>query len=334
MKAVVFTKRLALDVVDLGLPEVGPDEVRVKVAYSGICGSDLHRLERTTTPAGMIMGHEFCGTVEELGRDVSGWAAGERVVILPMVACGKCWGCQLGRPELCEHGLLEGPGMGRAGGYAEYVSLPARMLRRLPADLSMQHAALVEPLSVALHGIAISGATPEDKAVVLGSGPIGLFAAIGLRARGFKDVLVIEANEARRDKVASLGFRTAAPADAAGAVKEAFGRGATVAFDCTGHPSGLPLALELLLPASTLVVVGIPDEPVSVSLRKVAVDEVSIKGSIGYDDADYDEAIEHISKGRVPCDEITTIAPLADAQHWFEVLIARTSNELKVLLQP
>jgi (R,R)-butanediol dehydrogenase/meso-butanediol dehydrogenase/diacetyl reductase len=335
MKAVVFSKQFVLDVVDLDEPNVAPDEALVEVAYSGICGSDLHRLERATTPAGFVMGHEFCGTVKQTGREVSDWQPGDRVVILPMVACRNCWGCRLGRTELCETGLLRGPGMGRQGGYAERVSVPAGMLRRLPESISFRHGALVEPLSVALHGIAISGATAEDTAVVLGAGPIGLFTAIGLGARGFDRILVLEGNEARKQKVASLGFDVASPGGAADAVERAFGgRGPVVAFDATGHPSGTPLALDLLKPGCMLVVVGIPDEPVSITLRRLAVDELTIKGSIGYDDGDYDEAIGHIASGRVPCDEITTIAPLADAQHWFNVLLRRQSDELKVLLKP
>jgi (R,R)-butanediol dehydrogenase/meso-butanediol dehydrogenase/diacetyl reductase len=225
--------------------------------------------------------------------------------------------------------------MGCQGGYAELVSVPAGMLRRLPDSMSFQHGALVEPLSVALHGIATSGATPGAPALVLGAGPIGLFTAIGLRARGFDDIFVLETNQARRQKVASLGFQVDSPDAAAAAVERAFGgRGPVVAFDATGHPSGTPLALDILRPGCTLVVVGIPDEPVSITLRKLAVDELTIKGSIGYDDADYEEAIGHIASGRVPCDEITTIAPLADAQRWFDVLLSRKSNELKVLLKP
>jgi 2-desacetyl-2-hydroxyethyl bacteriochlorophyllide A dehydrogenase len=335
MKAVVFAKPGLLEVVETVEPAVNPDEVRVKVAYSGICGSDLHRLDRVTTPPGMLMGHEFCGTIAELGRDVTGWSLGDRAVILPMVACGHCWGCSLGQPELCEHGLLEGPGMGRPGGYAEYVSVPAGMLRRLPPELSLRHATLVEPLSVALHGIAVSGATPENGALVVGAGPIGLFAAIGLRARGFQKLLVVEANEARRAKVVELGFDAVAPGMTKDAVERAFAsRGPVVAFDCTGHPSGAPLALEVLKAGSILVIIGVPDEPVPLDLRRVAVDELSIRGSIGYDDRDYTEAIEHIARGRVPCDEITTLAPLSDAQRWFDVLRSRTSGEMKVILQP
>src|SRR5579883_1171265 len=98
MKAVVFSRKLWLDVVDVPQPAIEPDEVRVKVAYAGICGSDLHRSERATPEPGFIMGHEFCGTIDETGANVAGWKAGDRVVILPMVACGQCWGCRLGRP--------------------------------------------------------------------------------------------------------------------------------------------------------------------------------------------------------------------------------------------
>ena len=337
MKAVIFAKRHQLDVVELELPPVGPDDVRIKVDYVGICGSDLHKSELASVDPGYVMGHEFCGTVDALGSNVTGWKPGDRAVILPMVACGGCWGCKLGKPELCETGLLEGPGIGgrMAGGYAEYVSIPSGMLRRLPESVKMEHAVLVEPLSVGLHGVQRSRAVPTDAAMVLGGGPIGTFTAIGLRARGFQSILVVEANESRRKSVASLGFETTAPDGLEAAVKSTFGtQGPLMAYDCTGHPSGAPLALSVLKPGGTLVIIGVPRELVPVNLQRLLIDEFTITGSVGYDDRDYDEAIDHIANGRVPCDQITTFARLEEAQHWFEVLLSRQSTEIKVLLKP
>ena len=335
MKAVVFAMQNHLDVVDLEIPSVEPDEVRVKIAYAGICGTDLHKSERANAEPGFILGHEFVGTVDELGANVSGWKEGDRVVILPMVACGECWGCKIGKPEICLSGLYDGPGLGRNGGFAEYVSIPAGMLRRLPDDMKMEHAVLVEPLSVGLHGIQRSGAKPEDGVVVLGGGPIGAFAAISLRARGHKDVLVIEANDSRRQNLVDLGFETATPGDAKTVSEKVFGsRGPVVALDCTGHESGTPLALELLGMGGTLVVIGTAPVPVPIMLQQLSHSEIVLTGSLGYDDRDYAEAIDHIAHGRVPCEQVSKIARLEEAQHWFDVLLSRKSNELKVILQP
>jgi threonine dehydrogenase-like Zn-dependent dehydrogenase len=127
-------------------------------------GSDLHMLSAGLVPAGHVLGHEITGTVAALGPGVAGWTAGGRVAVLPLVACRQCYACLAGRPNLCEEqGIDHGPGIGRPGGYAESVAVPAGMLRRLPDSVSDTHGALAEPLAVALHAIRVSAAGPPGR---------------------------------------------------------------------------------------------------------------------------------------------------------------------------
>jgi (R,R)-butanediol dehydrogenase/meso-butanediol dehydrogenase/diacetyl reductase len=144
---------------------------RIDVRYCGICGSDLHMLGMPAdlVPAGLVLGHELTGVVAALGPGVTGWSAGQRVVVHPMVACGRCHSCRAGHSNLCEQGGIDGgPGIGRPGGYAESVAVPAGMLRRLPSTVSDRDGALAEPLAVALRAIRLSGAAPDEPVCVLG----------------------------------------------------------------------------------------------------------------------------------------------------------------------
>jgi threonine dehydrogenase-like Zn-dependent dehydrogenase len=134
MRAVAITDDRSVAVVDIDRPVPGVGEVLLDVRYCGICGSDLHMLGMPAEmiPAGHVLGHEFTGVVAGLGPGVDGWDAGERVTVFPMISCGQCYACRTGHLNLCEKGIDHGPGIGRQGGYAESVVVPAGMLRRLP----------------------------------------------------------------------------------------------------------------------------------------------------------------------------------------------------------
>ncbi|MDO8212020.1 zinc-binding dehydrogenase [Conexibacter sp. CPCC 206217] len=336
MRAVAIGADRGLELIDAPQAPVMAGEVRLDVAYCGICGSDLHMLDMPGVPAGLVLGHELAGSVSEVGEAVAGWSVGDRVTVLPIVPCGECYACRGGHDHLCENGLSRGPGLGRAGGYAETVVVPAGMLRRLPDGVSEAHGALTEPLAVAIRAIALAEPSQETGVWVIGAGPIGVMTAAGLRARGVRRVVVVEVNPARREMVERLGFSTAAPGAAAASAEELFGAAAaTVAIDCSGHPSGTPLAVGLLPPAGRLVVVGIPGEPAPLDLTAVAMKELSIRGSLAYSTRDFAEALDHIAAGRIPCEQIVTaVAGLDEAPRWFDDLRSGATPHLKVLLRP
>jgi (R,R)-butanediol dehydrogenase/meso-butanediol dehydrogenase/diacetyl reductase len=337
VRAAVISDGRDLSVVDIDRPVPAAGEALVDVRACGICGSDLHMLGMPADliPAGHVLGHEVAGVIAALGPGVTGWTTGDRVVVFPMVACGRCYACRAGHPNLCDTGIDHGPGIGRQGGYAESVAVPAGMLRRLPATVSDADGALAEPLAVALRAIKVSAAVPGEPACVLGAGPIGVLTVAGLLARGFRRIAVVEPARGRRAAVERLGVRAVTPDEAVTGIPELLGGPPTVAIDSTGHPSGTPLALRLLAPAGRLTVVGLPDTPAAVDLALLAVKEISVRGSLVYDEDDFAAALKYLAAGRIPCDRIiTTVASLESAPALVAELRGGTTEQVKVLLAP
>lgn len=339
MRAVAISDDRSLRMVDLPEPDLKPDEVRIAVSFCGICGSDLHMREMPAIPAGIVLGHEFTGVITETGSAVTGWAAGDRVTANPFDPCGQCENCASGYPELCPTNTRRGVGLvSYYGAYAETVVVPQRSLFRLPDELSDKHGALAEPLSVGLHGVNLAvgqGANPADPAVVLGAGPIGIVTALGLRAKGFAKVIVVEPTEVRRETARGLGFAVTDVKGQDDNVRDYLGGPPQVAFDCTGHPAGIGTAIGMVAPAGQIVIVGVPSHPATVNVAEIATKEVRIRGSLAYTSADWTEAIDSLASGRVPAaDLITTVAPLEDAEKWFGDLASGATRQIKVMLKP
>lgn len=336
MRAVAISPDRSLTAVEVPEPPLQPDEVRIAVRFCGICGSDLHMRDTPAVPPGVVLGHEFTGVVTAAGSQVSGWAPGDRVVVNPFDPCGQCGLCLAGRPELCPASANRGVGLGmRYGAYAESVVAPQASLFRLPAEVSDQHGALAEPLAVGLHAVNLAGPRPASRCVVLGGGPIGIMTALALRAKDLDKIVVVEPVQLRRDAVSRLGFAVIDSGQAAVTVHDLLGGPPGLVFDCTGHPAGLPAAIDLIAPVGTIVVVGVPAQPSAVDLVPVVTRELRILGSLAYANADFSEAIAALAGGQIPsADLITTVAPLADAEHWFGELTSGTTQQIKVLLQP
>ena len=177
------------------------------VGLAGICGSDLHMREMPAIPAGIVLGHEFTGIITETGRAVTGWTAGDRVAANPFDPCGQCETCAAGYPELCPTNTKRGIGLRsllrrlrRDSGRAAGEPVPAAGRGR------DEHGAIAEPLAVGLHGVNLAQADPSEPCVVLGGGPIGIMTALGLRAKGFENVIVVEPTEVRRETLRKIGF--------------------------------------------------------------------------------------------------------------------------------
>ncbi|MGH7912615.1 MAG: zinc-dependent alcohol dehydrogenase [Candidatus Dormibacteraceae bacterium] len=338
MKAVAITEDRRIQLVEIERPIPGPGEVLLDVAYCGICGSDLRMLKvaHEMAPVGLVPGHEFTGLIATLGPGVEGWAVGERVAVLPMVPCRACSACRAGHPNLCEQRADREPGVGRQGGYAESVVVPVGMLRRLPSTIADAPGALVEPLAVAVRAVELSGGAPEEPVCVLGAGPIGVLTVIVLRARGVARVAVVEPALGRRAAVERLGVPAVPVDDALRRVPSLLGGERPLAVvDCTGHPSGAQLALELLAVGGRLTIAGLPHDAVPLRVDTMVRKEIVIRGSFIYEEVDFLQALDHIAKGRVPCEQIiTTIARLEDAPAWFDDLSGGATEQVKVLLCP
>src|SRR5690348_9630614 len=184
MKALLLSKYRHLEIADLPNPTPGPGEILVKVAACGICGSDVHGYDgssgRRIPP--IVMGHEAAGTIAALGAGVTGFSRGDRVTFDSTIFCGSCNNCRRGDVNLCDHRQVLGVSCGeyrRAGAFAEFVSVPSLILYRLPETLSFTEAAMLEAVSVALHGVSLAQAASHSKALVIGAGMIGLLTLQG-----------------------------------------------------------------------------------------------------------------------------------------------------------
>jgi (R,R)-butanediol dehydrogenase/meso-butanediol dehydrogenase/diacetyl reductase len=308
MPAAVLKGLLHVDVENRPLPTLGPREVLLEISHCGICGSDLHFMvewEGAAKP-GAIEGHEYSGTVVALGRDVEGWAIGEEVVGGPSPRCGVCEYCLAGRPSLCvERGKVGAGESAWQGAFARFKAVNADEMLRVPEGLSMRHAALVEPMAVALHGITRSGGVrPGARYLVTGGGPIGFLSVAALKAAGVDDVVVSEPHAGRRELCERLGARTVDPSELRvpmmphDLVDDAF----DVVLECSGNREAMEAGLAQLKRAGTLVLVGAGMRRPRFDNNRILLNELTITGSFVYDADGFPRALELLASGRVPLD--------------------------------
>ena len=305
MEASVYVGDGALEVRDVPVPEPGPGEVLIEIAQCGICGTDLHFvLERIARP-GTVLGHEWSGTIAAIGPDVEGWSIGARVVCGPEPGCGECRACLRGRPSVC----LRRPPVDHLsfrGAFARYVVAPAEQLLELPDELPARAAALTEPTAVALHAVTLSGATPADRVLVTGGGPVGLLVTAVLHARGIDDVTVSEPAPARRERALQVGAARVVtpdelPTPSMGSpVPEPF----TVVFECSGNAAAGESAIEQLDFAGICVLVGTGHDFPRLNHNRVIVLENTILGSYNYDADGFAAALALLASGAMPLDAL------------------------------
>jgi 2-desacetyl-2-hydroxyethyl bacteriochlorophyllide A dehydrogenase len=324
---------------DIRLEEVprpgspGPDEVRVASALVGICGSDTHAaaghhpfIDRPYRP-----GHEVVGVVEEVGAGVSDLAPGDRVVLEPSLVCGKCRRCREGRYNICEK--LAVVGCQTAGGMADAFTVPRDRLHRVPAGMSDELAALVEPLATPVHAVRLAGVGPGSRVAVLGAGPIGLLVLVAARHAGAEVVLVTDVMGEKLDRARRLGADEVLLANAPDLVERAAVvlEGADVVFDCVARESSMAQAVDLVAKGGTVVVVGVAAGPTVVPLHVVQDREIRVLGSLMYVGEDVERAIELLASGAVAAEELVTATfPVERAAEAFAA--AADPQQVKVLV--
>ena len=336
MKASQYIRAGQVEYREIPLAEPADDELRVKVAYCGICGTDLHIFKGhmdARVKAPQAVGHEVSGTVAAVGKNVTGFKIGQKVTVRPLDNCGTCNTCKAGFTHICEK--LRFLGIETAGGFAEYWTVPGRLVHALPENMPLKLAALVEPLAVACHDVRRSELRPGDRVVVNGGGPIGMLIALCARAAG-GIVTVCEINEKRLELARELGFETVNPLkeDPVGIVRaETGGSGADVVFEVSGSEAGARVVTELARPRGTIVVVAIFAKPVPVDLHKFFWKELRMLGARVYEARDYEQAIALTAGGTLPLETlISKVFPLAELQNAFEFL-TQTPDAMKVLIQ-
>src|SRR5947209_16278722 len=306
MPVAVFMGLRDVAVEDRPTPAPGPGELLLEVSHCGICGSDLHFLLEWGGRTGAIEGHEFSGTVVAIGDGVDDWQIGDRVVGGPSPKCGRCEYCLAHRTSLCAERGRTGTGESEwQGAFAGYTTVSAAEALRVPDELSLKHAALTEPLAVALHGITRGGgARPGTRWLVTGGGPIGFLSVAALRALGIDDIVVSEPKERRRKLCERLGARTVVPEDLTtpqwphDMVDEPF----DVALECSGNGRAQESALAQLKRAGTLVLVGAGMARPKFDPNRILLNELVITGAFVYDHDGFPRALELLASGKLPND--------------------------------
>ncbi|WP_406047080.1 zinc-binding dehydrogenase [Kribbella sp. NBC_00889] len=336
MLAVNYVGARTMAVEEREPADLRPGEVRIAVAYVGICGTDLHVFHgdmdgRVSKPA--TIGHEMSGTIVDLGPGIDGWSIGDAVTVMPLVWDGTCPACRAGNEHICQH--LDFIGIDSPGALQQYWNVPASTLVRLPSGVSLRDAALVEPVAVAVHDVRRSELGAGDKAVVIGAGPIGVLIATVAVAFG-AEVVIAEIDPARRATAARLGLATLDPSsvDQAAWVEEwTDGAGADVVFEVSGSAAAVQGATDLVKVRGTLVVVAIHPQPRPLDLHRVFWRELRILGARVYQRQDFELAAELIAEGTIPTEQLVTgIVPLTEVQSAFGVLEAGQAMKLLVEL--
>lgn len=303
-------------------PEAG--EVRLKIGYCGICGTDMHVYHgamdaRVTTHR--VIGHECSAVVDKVGEGVIGFAKGDPVVVRPLSSCGTCAACQKGHSHVCQN--LKFLGLDTEGAMQEMWTVPAHTLHALPSDLRLDYAALIEPTAVACHDVARAKIQPGEDVLVIGGGPIGLLVAMVAREAGGQ-VVVSEVSDYRLKVARELGFVTLDPREVNVAEemwKRTGDKGAEVVFEVSGSAPGIETMTEAAAVRGRIVMVAIFSQKPVVDMFAFFWRELELLGARVYEAADYDRAIELILSGAIDCGAlITDVRELDDILSAFQAL--------------
>ncbi|WP_428929067.1 zinc-dependent alcohol dehydrogenase [Marinibacterium sp. SX1] len=335
MKAAIFDAvGRPLRIADQPDPTPEADEVVLKTAACGICGSDLHITEDPAPfgiGGGYVLGHEIAGEVVATGSAVSDFEPGDRVAVVPMRGCGTCPSCRAGDPARCPDMVLIG------GGYADYVGVAARQCHRLPDDVATADGALAEPLAVALHCVLRSGMTAGDRVAIVGAGPIGLLVAFWARRLGAARVVMADIHTHQRDRALALGATDFALSGdrLAENLADLCDGPPDFVFECVGKPGLLQAASEAVRLQGKVIGVGLciggdTWDPF-IALSK----EIDLVFSVFFHQRnEFGVALDALAPGPfAPQQIITDRITLSPVPQVFEGLRRRTA-QCKVLIQP
>jgi (R,R)-butanediol dehydrogenase/meso-butanediol dehydrogenase/diacetyl reductase len=314
----------------------GQGEVAIRVAFCGICGTDMHVYHgNMDARVGLnrIVGHEMSGIVTDVGEGVDGLFEGQKVVVRPLDPCGNCPACAAGHAHICHK--LKFLGLDTDGAMQEIWVVPAHTVHRLPDDMRLDHAALIEPVAVACHDVRLSGLKADEDVVVIGGGPIGVLVAMVAREAGGR-VVISEVNPNRFAIAGKLGFDTVNPAEtdlAADIAARTGGKGADVVFEVSGTQPSVDAMTAVAATRARIVMVAIHAKKPQVDMFQFFWRELRLIGARVYEPEDYDRAIDLVASGRIDAETmITDVSPLSEIQAAFEAL-DRSPTAMKSLIR-
>ena len=338
MRQAVMTQPGRIEFRDAEKPAPANDQVLIQVKRIGICGSDIHvfhgRHPYTSYP--VVQGHEVSGAIAEVGRDVEGLAVGDRVTFMPQVTCGQCYPCTHGRYHICED--LKVMGFQTDGAAQEFFPVDAEKVLKVPERVSLDQAAMVEPISVAVHALSRAGEDLQGKRVlVLGAGTIGNLVAQVAGASGARAVMVTDISDYKLDKARACGIDFAVnphQEDLGQAIRRDFGPDrADLILECVGVQETIAQAVEVARKGTTIAVVGVFGEKPQVDLGLVQDRELSLVGTLMYQKRDYERAIELAAGGKLCLDKmISHRFPFEEYRRAYETIDRAGGKIMKVMM--
>ena len=337
MLQAVMTQPGKIEVNQVARPEVKPDEVLIQVKRIGVCGSDIHVYHglHPYTSYPVVQGHEVGGVVAETGAEVNGFAPGDIVVFMPQVTCGECYPCRHGMYHICDN--LKVMGFQTSGAAQEFFAVKADMVLKLPASTSLDEAAMIEPVSVAVHALSRAGDVAGKKVLVLGAGTIGNLVGQVAQASGAQQVMITDISEYKLEKARACGLEHAVnpqQEDLGQAILDVFGPDkADLILECVGVQDTITQAVANARKGSTIMVVGVFGKKPLVDLGLVQDRELSLVGTLMYQKQDYERAIELVAAGKLCLDQMVTHRfDFKDYLQAYEAIEASGGKYIKVMI--
>jgi len=343
MKALVLDEYMKLNYRDFPDPVIETDEVLIKVKACGICGSDVHGMDGSTgrRQPPIIMGHEASGEIAEVGKKVKGWKVGDRVTFDSTIYPLNDWYTLNGQYNLSDNRKVLGVSpvdYRKHGAFAEYVSVPAHILYKLPDNVSFEHAAMVEPVAVAAHAINRSKIQPGQSAVVVGTGMVGMFVVKMLEIAGANPIMAVDLDDEKLEMAKEYGaihvMNSKAEDLSENILQLTKNRGADFGFEVVGISETVNICINNLRKGGTAVLVGNLSPEVKMPLQKIVTTELSVLGSCAIN-GEYEMVLDLIASGKIEVDKmISAIASLSEGESWFKRLYNKEPGLNKVILVP
>jgi L-iditol 2-dehydrogenase len=342
LKALLHTKPYCLEYTDFPDPQLGDDELLVRVKACGICGSDVHgftgKTGRRIPP--LIMGHEAAGVVQGIGKNARGFRKGDRVCFDSTVYCNKCAACRAGKYNRCVSRQVLGvsvPEFKRHGAFAEYVAVPWWIVAGIPDNMSFVQAALLEPVSIGMHAANRARISIGDTVVVVGAGAIGLFVLQACKLKGAR-VIICDINDFRLDVARELGAEVLVNPTKSSlkdkVLKVSDGAGADVAFEVVGFAQTFADAISVTKTGGYLVAVGNLQKTAEFNLQELVARELTFTGSYA-SSGEFREGIDLVASGKINVEPlISDVLPLREGPSAFDRLLKAQENLLKIVLEP
>lgn len=343
MKALVLKEYMKLSYEEVPMPEIGSEEVLIRVKACGICGSDVHGMDGSTgrRQPPVIMGHEAAGVIDKVGSHVTDWKVGDKVTFDSTVTTKPDFFSQKGLSNLSDNRKVLGVSCGdyrQNGAFAEFVAVPQSILYKMPEGLSFEHAAMTEPVSVAFHAVDMLPLSINDTALVVGSGMIGLLVIQALRVKGCGNIIAVDLDENKLNLAKSLGADYGLLANDPEIVSKiknlSCGRGADLAFEVVGITPTVKLSIEGVRKGGSVSLVGNLSPSIELPLQSVVTRQIKLFGSCA-SAGEYPACLEMLQRGKIKVDPfISAIAPLSEGADWFNRLYNKEDGLVKVILKP